>query len=237
MLWVPHSWRSSCSSRRRQWPLIPSLRRQRCCKLSMATPSTSATTFAVASEYESWASTHRKRRNPISPSAAGGQKQPCSHSRPCSANVLQSRQTRHKIETDRFGRTLAYLVRADGWDYSVEAARAGTAHSYVYGGRPTARHDAIAAAEREAMDARRGLWGPPCNGNTASTVTTQTAAAPPPAVLPLVPPAAMPPPTASSAYYGDCGDARAAGAAPLHAGEPGYRSDLDRDGDGVACEN
>jgi micrococcal nuclease len=31
--------------------------------------------------------------------------------------------------TDRYGRTLAYLVRADGWDYSVEAARAGTAHS------------------------------------------------------------------------------------------------------------
>jgi len=38
--------------------------------------------------------------------------------------------------TDRYGRTLAYLVRADGWDYSVEAARAGTARSYVYGGVP-----------------------------------------------------------------------------------------------------
>jgi micrococcal nuclease len=38
--------------------------------------------------------------------------------------------------TDRYGRTLAYLVRADGWDYSVEAARAGAAHSYVYGGVP-----------------------------------------------------------------------------------------------------
>jgi micrococcal nuclease len=30
---------------------------------------------------------------------------------------------------DRFGRTLAYLDKADGWDYSVEAARAGAAHS------------------------------------------------------------------------------------------------------------
>ena len=28
---------------------------------------------------------------------------------------------------DRFGRTLAYLDKADGWDYSVEAARAGAA--------------------------------------------------------------------------------------------------------------
>src|SRR5882757_11427567 len=42
-------------------------------------------------------------------------------------------------ETDRFGRTLAYLVRADGWDYSVEAARARAAHSYVFGGVPVSR--------------------------------------------------------------------------------------------------
>lgn len=70
--------------------------------------------------------------------------------------------------TDRYGRTLAYLVRADGWDYSVEAARAGMAHAYVYGGRPVARYDAIAAAENEARQAHRGLWGPPCDGNTES---------------------------------------------------------------------
>jgi micrococcal nuclease len=42
-------------------------------------------------------------------------------------------------KTDRFGRTLAYLVRADGWDYSVEAARARAAHSYVFGGVPVSR--------------------------------------------------------------------------------------------------
>ncbi|WP_277441807.1 excalibur calcium-binding domain-containing protein [Streptomyces sp. SPB162] len=38
------------------------------------------------------------------------------------------------------------------------------------------------------------------------------------------------------AYFRDCDEARAAGAAPLFAGDPGYRSGLDRDGDGVACE-
>lgn len=37
-------------------------------------------------------------------------------------------------------------------------------------------------------------------------------------------------------YYSSCAVARAAGAAPLHRGEPGYRPGLDRDGDGVACE-
>lgn len=70
--------------------------------------------------------------------------------------------------TDRYGRTLAYLIRADGWDYSVEAARAGAAHSYVYGGHPVSRYAEIEAAETEARADRRGLWGPPCFGNTAS---------------------------------------------------------------------
>ncbi|WP_074133054.1 excalibur calcium-binding domain-containing protein [Mycolicibacterium houstonense] len=36
--------------------------------------------------------------------------------------------------------------------------------------------------------------------------------------------------------YPNCAAARAAGAAPLYAGQPGYSSKLDRDGDGVACE-
>jgi len=42
--------------------------------------------------------------------------------------------------------------------------------------------------------------------------------------------------TESSVYYRYCSDVRAAGQAPLHAGEPGYAPHLDRDGDGVACE-
>jgi len=37
-------------------------------------------------------------------------------------------------------------------------------------------------------------------------------------------------------FYPNCAAARAAGAAPIDRGEPGYRSDLDRGGDGIACE-
>lgn len=37
-------------------------------------------------------------------------------------------------------------------------------------------------------------------------------------------------------YYQNCTAVRAAGAAPLYRGDPGYASHLDRDGDGVACE-
>jgi hypothetical protein len=41
---------------------------------------------------------------------------------------------------------------------------------------------------------------------------------------------------AAAAHYGNCDAARAAGAAPVYRGDPGYGSHLDRDGDGVACE-
>jgi hypothetical protein len=40
----------------------------------------------------------------------------------------------------------------------------------------------------------------------------------------------------ASTYYANCDAARAAGAAPVHLGDPGYRAGLDRDGDGVGCE-
>lgn len=40
----------------------------------------------------------------------------------------------------------------------------------------------------------------------------------------------------SEVYYVNCTAARAAGAAPIYAGQPGYRPKLDRDHDGIACE-
>jgi len=52
-------------------------------------------------------------------------------------------------------------------------------------------------------------------------------------------PASPPPPAETSGdgpYFANCAAARAAGAAPIRRGEPGYRDRLDGDGDGVACE-
>lgn len=40
----------------------------------------------------------------------------------------------------------------------------------------------------------------------------------------------------SSVYFKNCSAARAAGAAPVYVGRPGYGTHLDRDGDGVGCE-
>lgn len=42
--------------------------------------------------------------------------------------------------------------------------------------------------------------------------------------------------SSADAWYPNCAAARAAGAAPIYAGEPGYRSELDGDSDGIACE-
>jgi hypothetical protein len=39
-----------------------------------------------------------------------------------------------------------------------------------------------------------------------------------------------------SVYYSGCNEARAAGVAPIYRGQPGYREEMDGDGDGVACE-
>ena len=36
-------------------------------------------------------------------------------------------------------------------------------------------------------------------------------------------------------YYADCDAAKSAGKQPLYTGQPGYRLELDPDGDGVAC--
>lgn len=45
-----------------------------------------------------------------------------------------------------------------------------------------------------------------------------------------------PAPAATATHYANCAAARAAGAAPVYAGQPGYGRHLDRDGDGIGCE-
>lgn len=52
---------------------------------------------------------------------------------------------------------------------------------------------------------------------------------------PQNPPTAVPT-VGGSVYFRNCAEARAAGAAPIRRGQPGYREALDGDRDGVACE-
>lgn len=84
------------------------------------------------------------------------------------------------------------------------------------------------------------------------TTAAPTTVAPPPTAPP--PPPTTPPPPPTTAYvpppapfvepvapdaggsFKNCDAARAAGAAPVRVGDPGYGRHLDRDGDGVGCE-
>ncbi|RYZ21576.1 MAG: YHYH domain-containing protein [Chitinophagaceae bacterium] len=43
-------------------------------------------------------------------------------------------------------------------------------------------------------------------------------------------------PARASGAFANCSEARAAGAAPVRRGDPGYGPHLDRDNDGVGCE-
>jgi len=91
----------------------------------------------------------------------------------------------------------------------------------------------VTAAERDAMT--RVLAACPAmllpGPGSASTL-----AAVPGAPQPAPQPAPVPAPPAGATYYANCTAARAAGAAPIIRGEPGYASKLDGDHDGIACE-
>ena len=54
--------------------------------------------------------------------------------------------------------------------------------------------------------------------------------------LTAAPPRTHADPAPSGDAFENCAAARAAGAAPVHRGDPGYGPNLDGDGDGVACE-
>ncbi|MFC9351511.1 DUF1524 domain-containing protein [Arthrobacter sp. NPDC057013] len=119
-----------------------------------------------------------------------------------------------------------------------------------------AEHDAMArilancsgqmAPTKEKAPAVAAPAPAPAATKPAPAVAAPVPAAPAPAAAgqapaPVVPvpvvPAPLPAvPAPAAVYYANCSAAKAAGAAPLYAGSPGYRPALDRDSDGVACE-
>ena len=71
----------------------------------------------------------------------------------------------------------------------------------------------------------------------SNTPAPKPAPVPAPAPKPAPAPAPAPKPAPKPVpVYANCAAVRAAGAAPIRVGQPGYSRTLDRDGDGVACE-
>jgi endonuclease YncB( thermonuclease family) len=123
-------------------------------------------------------------------------------------------------DVDRYGRVVgvcsvvsgelnAWMV-AEGWAMDF--------HRYSNG--------AYSARQQLARAGRKGAW-------TGALTPPWEFRRGPAAVAAL---AAVSPSLASPEDYQNCAAARAAGAAPIMAGAPGYSRRLDRDGDGVACE-
>jgi micrococcal nuclease len=142
---------------------------------------------------------------------------------------------------DRYGRLLAYVYRSgkSGSTGSVNYALVATgyAKAYLYGDVPFKYATAFLRAQSRARSARKGLWGPPCHGNTTkpdpsthrsgggggTSGGSTGGGGCNPNYRPCVP---------NSSSDLDCGDigfpVRVIGSDP-------YR--LDGDGDGVGCES
>lgn len=107
----------------------------------------------------------------------------------------------------------------------------------------------VTEGERDAM--KRVLEG--CPDQVAPTSAFAAAPIVEPEPAPVVEPVAVEPEPAPAApapapveqapapvenvTYANCDAVRAAGAAPIYAGQPGYSKKLDRDGDGIGCES
>lgn len=154
------------------------------------------------------------------------------------ANLIEGQRVQcEQRDTDRYGRPVA-VCSAGGIDLSEAMARTGFAIALD---RFSA--DYVATAE-QARAARLGIWGgsfqEPAEFRAkdraylAETAEyerelererQQVSAARSPARS-----------SASGVYFRNCNEARAAGAAPFYRGQPGYRVEMDGDGDGIACE-
>jgi micrococcal nuclease len=131
---------------------------------------------------------------------------------------------------DVYGRDLVYVWLDAHTMFNEVMVRTGYAHEYTYD-KPYRYQRQFKAAEANAKAAGLGFWsGHTCAGNTeqAASSVRQT---PSPAV-----PSPETPSSSAEVYYSSCSKVRAAGKAPLLKGQPGYRSGLDADHNGIACQ-
>lgn len=132
-------------------------------------------------------------------------------------------------DRDKHERFLRYITTEHGQEFGL---------SMIASGLADARYDS-----------RDGYGAHPKQGeyvaaDTApnSGISCPAPAAPKPTPKPTPTPVKPKPQPGAAApadpgvYYANCAAARAAGAAPMYLGEPGYRPALDRDKDGKACD-
>jgi len=138
------------------------------------------------------------------------------------------------VETDRYGREVSRLW-ADGVCVACELVRGG--HAWAY--RKYLRNHDLLALERSAREARIGLWGqpaqtliPPWEWRQGVRAVSAEAAA----LTGLAPAKPVPDAVYKCASKRHCGEMSSCAEARFYLEQCGLTR-LDRDGDGVACED
>ena len=147
---------------------------------------------------------------------------------------------------DRYARLLAYVYKPgrSGATGSVNYSlvRSGHAKVYVYGGVRFQHAAPFFRAQHRRPRAKRGLWGPPCRGNTTKPDPSQRGPGHPAAPTPATPGPSQPGPGCDPNYAGaciprlppdlDCGEIPDRNFASV--GTDPHNFDVDHDG--IACE-
>ncbi|WP_040948486.1 thermonuclease family protein [Gorillibacterium massiliense] len=161
-------------------------------------------------------------------------------------------------ERDKYGRLLCYLW-VDGVMFNEALLEKGLARvAYIY--PPNVKYvDQFRVIQDKARQAEIGIWSIENYatdrgfnedvkvGSTTSSAAKPTNTGTGAGSVGISSPSATPRPSSSTSsapastggsqvYFKNCSEARAAGAAPVHIGDPGYGKHLDRDGDGIGCE-
>lgn len=162
---------------------------------------------------------------------------------PEAVSKLEGSGYRHVAVVDEFGTTIEESHYEDGFKVTAQdAVGEGVSTSSTItltvtesavaslvmtpDESPSATHEPEATPETEATPEPEPASEEPTEASDAPKVEEEPA-----------PPAPAPQPVrAPTQMYSSCAQARAAGAAPLYEGDPGYNPRLDRDKDGVACE-
>ena len=136
------------------------------------------------------------------------------------------------------GDTATWLPPNTAYRCRYVARQVGVKYTYglwVTGAERDAMVSVLSTCPTEPLPSGSTVPPAPVPAVLAPAPAPDVAVAPTPAPVPAPVPAPTPEP-AASVYFANCAAARAAGAAPVRTGDPGYSRKLDRDGDGVGCQ-
>lgn len=162
---------------------------------------------------------------------------------PEAVSKLEGSGYRHVAVVDEFGTTIEESHYEDGFKVKAQdAVGEGVSTSSTI--TLTVTESAVASLVMTPDESPSATPEPEATPETEATPEPEPASEEPQEAsdAPEVeeepaPPAPAPQPVrAPTQMYSSCAQARAAGAAPLYEGDPGYNPRLDRDKDGVACE-